>query len=59
MKDDINSSYLVTLSLKFQWHTKVNEDTFCGDSSSNNFMVGKSSLQEMANFGDYPGDFRL
>ena len=36
MKDDINSSYLVTLSLKFQWHTKVNEDTFHVDSSSNN-----------------------
>ena len=36
MKDDINSSYLVTLSLKFQWHTKVNEDTSHVDSSSNN-----------------------
>ena len=24
-----------------------------------NFMMGKSNLQEMANFGDYPGDFRL
>ena len=36
MKDDIDSSYLVTLSLKFQWHTKVNEDTSHVDSSSNN-----------------------
>ena len=24
-----------------------------------NFIVGKSSLQEMANFGNYPWDFRL
>ena len=36
MKDDINSSHLVTLSLKFQWRTEVNEDTFHVDSSSNN-----------------------
>ena len=24
-----------------------------------NFIVRKSDLQEMANFSDYPGDFRL
>ena len=24
-----------------------------------NIMVGESSLQEMANLGDYPGDFEL
>ena len=24
-----------------------------------NFIVIKSNLQEIANFGDYPGDFRL
>ena len=49
-----------------QWHTGVYEETFDANvkidqTTQNiwNFIVGKSSLQEMANFGDYQGDFRL
>ena len=39
--------------LKLQWHTRIYDETFHVDSSSNNvkylkFMVGKSSLQEIA-----------
>ena len=47
-------------------YTGVCEETFDIDSkiaqtTQNvwNFIVGKSNLQEKANFDDYPGDFRL
>ena len=36
----------------FDIHSKIAQTT-------QNFIVGKSNLQEMVNFGDYPGDFRL
>ena len=49
----INSSYSATLLLKLQWHTRIYEETFHVNSSSNNakhlnFMVRKSSVQEIA-----------
>ena len=48
----INSSYLATLLLKWQWHGRICEKTFHVNSSSNNtkylnFMVWKSSLQKI------------
>ena len=56
----------ITLLLLLQWHTGVCEETFDVNSkiaqtmqSIRNFIVRKSNLQEMANFGTYPGDFRL
>ena len=56
----------ITLLLLLQWHTGVCEETFDVNrkiaqtmQSIRNFIVRKSNLQEMANFGTYPGDFRL
>ena len=49
----------------FQWFTGVYKETFnvkkITQTMQNiwNFIVRESSLQEMANFGDYLGDFRL
>ena len=44
-------------------YTGVCEETFDIHSriaqTTQNFIVGKSNLQEMVNLGDYPGDFRL
>ena len=49
-----------------QWHTRFCEKMFDVNSKVDqirqsiwNFIVKKSNLQEMANFGDYPGDIRL
>ena len=39
----------ITLLLILQWHTKVSEETF----------NVKMNLQEIANFGNCAGDFRL
>ena len=36
----------------FDFNTKIAQTT-------QNFIVGKSNLREMINFGDYPEDFRL
>ena len=44
-------------------YTGVCEETFDFNSkiaqTTQNFIVGKSNLREMVNFGDYPEDFRL
>ena len=42
-------------------YTRVCEETFNSKiaQTTQNFIVGKSNLQEMINFGNYPGDFRL
>ena len=60
----LNSSYLATLLLKLQWHTKICEETFHINSSSNNakylkFYGWKVESTRSSNFGDYPGDIRL
>ena len=39
----------------FDDNSKIAQTKHCFSS----YMVRKSILQEMANFGDYPGDFRL
>ena len=56
----------ITLLLLLQWHTGVCEEMFDVNGkiaqtmqSIRNFIVRKSNLQEVANFGTYPGDFRL
>ena len=53
----------INLLLILQWHIEVCEETFNDNSnySSNiwNLIVRKLKLQEMANFDDYPEDFRL
>ena len=59
----INSSYSATF-LKLQWHTRIFEETFHVNSSSNNakylkFYGWKVESTRNSNFGDYPGDFRL
>ena len=52
--EHINSSHLATLLVKLQWHTTIYRETFHVNSSSQtiqniwNFVVGKSSLQEIA-----------
>ena len=56
----INSSYLATLLLKLQWHTRIYEETFPGNSSSNNtkylkFYGRKVESTRNSNFGDYQG----
>ena len=56
-----NSSYLATLLLKLQWHTRIYEETFHVNSSSNNakylkFYGRKVESTRNSNFGDYPGD---
>ena len=55
----------ITLLLTLQWHIEVCKETFTANSkiaqttqSIGNFIVRKSILQEMANFGNYSGDFR-
>ena len=60
----INSSYLPTLLVKVQWHTRIYEETFHVDSSSNNanclkFYGRKVESTRNSNFGDYLGDIRL
>ena len=58
---------LISLIFILQWHTGVNEETFDVNSTKIaqttqniwNFIVAKSTLQEIAKFGDYPGDFIL
>ena len=43
-----------------QWHTGVCEETFDVNSKiAETTQSRKSILQEVANFGSYPGDFRL
>ena len=56
----------ITLFLILQWHTEVCEETFnvnrkIAQTTQNiwNFIMRESNLQEMANFRDHPGDFRL
>ena len=63
----------ITSLLILQWHTGVCEETFGVNSKiaqttqcklkvpvfENISFVRKSILQEIANHGDYPGDFRL
>ena len=55
----------ITLLLIIQWYTGVYKETFnvnkIAQTMQNiwNFIVRESILQEMANFGDYSGDFRL
>ena len=57
----------IALIFILQWHTGVNEETFDVNSTKIaqitqniwNFVVAKSTLQEIAKFGDYPGDFIL
>ena len=64
---NINRSYLATLLPKLQWHTEVYEETFHVNSKMAQtmhakylkFTVRNLSLQELAIFGDYQGDFRL
>ena len=56
-----NSSYLATLLLKLQWHTRIYEGTFHVNSSSNDtkylkFYGRKVESTRNSNFGDYPGD---
>ena len=56
-----NSSYLATLLLKLQWHTRIYEETFHVNSSSNDtkylkFYGRKVESTRNSNFGDYPGD---
>ena len=60
------TSHQITLLLILQWHTRVCEETFdvnskIAQTTQNiwNPIVRKSNLQEMANFDNYPGDFRL
>ena len=57
----------ITLLLIVYWHTGDCKETFnvkstkIAQTTQNiwNFIVGKSTLQEMAKFGDYPGDIIL
>ena len=60
------TSYLQSLLRIWQRHTRFCEKMFDVNSKVDqirqriwNFIVKKSNLQEMANFGDYPGDIRL
>ena len=60
----INSSYLATLMLKVQWHTRIYEEMFHVNSSSNKandlkFYGGKVESTRNSNFNNYQRDIRL
>ena len=65
--NNINRSYLATLLPKLQWHTEVYEEKLHVNSKIDQtmhakyfkFTVRNLSAQELANFGNYQGDFRL
>ena len=55
------TNYITNITMAY---TGVCEETFDINSklvaqTTQNFIVGKSNLQEMANFVNLPGDFRL